>query len=89
MLRPFVRRWRGIGHCSFICIDDSMLGTRDPISAKAVSYIQRNDLIQSGLKTNEEKSHVHWDPMQVGKWLGFIINTIAMTFQDPQRKIHR
>ena len=49
MLRPFVKRWRGMGHCSLIYIDDGISSSRDPISAKAASYIQRNDLIQSGL----------------------------------------
>ena len=27
--------------------------------------------------------------MQVGEWLGFIINTITMTFHVPQRKIDK
>ena len=75
------------GTVFLIYIDDGISGSRDFIAAKAASYIQRNDLIQSGLKTNEKKSH--WDPMQVGQWLGFIINTITMTFHVPQRKIDK
>ena len=56
-----------------------MSGSRDPISAEAASYIQHNDLIQPGLKANEKKSQK----------LGFIINTITMTVQVPQRKIDK
>ena len=87
MLRPFVRRWRAMGHFSFVYIDDGISGASDIISVNAASRIERteSDLINSGFKGNESKSH--WEPMQIGEWLGFVINTIRMTFQAPQRKI--
>ena len=77
MLRPFVRRWRSMG----------ISGTKSLITVKVASAIQRADLSNSGLKANESK--LHWEPMQVGEWLGFIINTIQMTFQVPQRKLDK
>ena len=55
------------------------------MSAVAAAFIQRKDLASSGLLVNEEKSH--WVPMQVGEWLGFVINTISMTFQIPEKKV--
>ena len=36
---------------------------------------------------NEDKSY--WDPVQIGEWLGFVINTIAMTFQIPEAKVRK
>ena len=36
---------------------------------------------------NEDKSH--WDPLQIGEWLGFVINTIAITFQIPEAKVQK
>ena len=36
---------------------------------------------------NEDKSH--WDPVHIGEWLGFVINTIAMTFQIPEAKVRK
>ena len=76
-----------MGHCAFIYINDGISGTKSLITAKAASTIQRGDLSNSGLKANESKSH--WEPMQVGEWLGFIISTIQMTFQVPQRKLDK
>ena len=36
---------------------------------------------------NEDKSH--WHPMQVGEWLGLVINTITMSFHIPERKVEK
>jgi hypothetical protein len=76
-----------MGHLSFIYLDDGLCSQPDKISASATSLIQRKELRSSGLLCNEEKSN--WTPMQVGKWLGFIINTIAMTFVIPQKKVEK
>ena len=57
---------------------------RDYISARAASLVQRSDLASSGFIPNDSKSH--WDPVQVGKWLGFLINTFQSTFQIPETK---
>ena len=46
---------------------------------------KRNSTDSSGVLVNEEKSH--WVPTQVGEWLGFVINTISMTFQIPEKKV--
>ena len=85
IMRPLVKRWRSMTHNSFIYLDDGLGSRPDFLSASAASSIQQEDLAQAGFVCNEEKSH--WVPMQVGEWLGFIINTIMMTFQIPERKI--
>ena len=83
-LCPLVKRWRSMGHNSFVYLDDGFGSQPERTSALAAAFIQRKDLASSGLLVNEEKSH--WVPMQVGDWLGFVINTISMTFQIPEKK---
>ena len=36
---------------------------------------------------NEEKTD--WQPRQIGQWLGFIVDTIRMTFQVPPKKLEK
>ena len=74
-----------MGHNSFVYLDDGFGSQPERASAVAAAFIQRKELDSSGLLVNEEKSH--WVPMQVGEWLGFVINTISMTFQIPEKKV--
>ena len=74
-----------MGHNSFVSLDDGFGSQPERTSAVAAAFIQRKDLDSSGLLVNKEKSHLV--PMQVGKWLGFVINTIAMTFRIPEKKV--
>ena len=74
-----------MGHNSFVYLDDGFGSEPDRTSAVAAAFIQRKELDSSGLLVNEEKSH--WVPMQVGEWLGFVINTISMTFRIPEKKV--
>ena len=55
-MRPLVRRWRSMGHTSFIYLDDSFGSQPDKCSATAASLIQRKELSSSGLLCNEEIS---------------------------------
>ena len=86
-MRPLVKRWRSMGHNSFIYLDDSFRSRQDKCSATAASIIQRKEFSSSGLLCNEEKSH--WTPMQIGEWLGFVIDTISMSFQIPEKKVFK
>jgi ribonuclease HI len=74
-----------MGHVSFVYLDDGFTSQPDRISALAASSIQQQDLKSSGLLCND--SDLHWDPMQVGEWLGLIINTISMQFKVPPKKL--
>ena len=55
-----------MGQVSFVYIDDRISGGRD-IRAKAASFIQRRDLVHSGLNCSEAKSI--WEPRRIGQWL--------------------
>lgn len=87
LLRPLVKRWRSMGHNCFVYLDDGIGGMPDRISATASSIVQQKDLELCGLKLNSKKSHLQ--PMQVGEWLGFVIDTIKMEFRVPLSKIHK
>ena len=74
-----------MSHNSFVYLDDGFGSQPERTSAVAAAFIQRKELDSSGLLVNEEKSH--WVPTQVGEWLGFVINTISMTFRIPEKKV--
>ena len=87
LLRPLVKRWRSMSHGSFVYLDDGFGSQPDQCSAAAAAFIQERELNSSEFLVNEDKSH--WDPMQIGEWLGFVINTIAMTFKIPEAKVRK
>ena len=53
----------------------------DRVSAFAASWVHQKDLKLCGLELNREKLKL--EPMQVGQWLGFVIDTIRMQFKVP------
>lgn len=65
LMRPLVRRWRSMGHVSFVYLDDGFGSQPERTSAAAAAFIQRKDLGSSGLLVNEEKSH--WVPDASGR----------------------
>ena len=48
ILRPLVKRWRSIGHLSFVYLDDGLGSESDKLSTSAASIMQRKDLDASG-----------------------------------------
>lgn len=76
-----------MGHNSFIYLDDGFGSQPDKCSATAASFIQRKEFSSSGLLCNEEKSY--WTPMQIGEWLGFVIDSISMSFRIPEKKVSK
>ena len=87
LLRPLVKRWRGFGYSSVVYLDDGITGRRSFDLALRASNQVRQDLKDCGLTANEQKCT--WFPLQIGEWLGMIINTISMTFVMPQKKIDK
>ena len=85
LLHPLVKRWRSMGHCYFVFLDDGISEHPERVSASAASLLHQKDLKLNGLKLNREKSLS--EPMQVGQWLGFVIDTIKMQFRVPPKKI--
>ena len=87
MFRPLVRRWREFGQPALMYIDDGISG--DAFKQVAVNYsgtIQR-DLNHSGWKPSNHKCQ--WEPLQIGEWLGLLINTVHMQFQIPIKKLNK
>ena len=76
-----------MGHTSFIYLDDSFGSQPDKCSATAANLIQRKKLSSSGLLCNEEKSHC--TPMQISEWLGFVIDSISLSFRIPEKKFSK
>ena len=76
-----------MSHCCFDFLDDGISGHPDRVSASAASLLHQKDLKLGGLKLNREKSML--EPMQVGQWLGFVIDTIKMQFRVPPKKIDK
>ena len=74
-----------MSHNCFVYLDDGISGRHDCVSAQAASLIQRSHLASSGFIPNESKSQ--WAPVQVGEWLGILINTIQFMFQIPEAKL--
>ena len=75
------RQWIGQSVRSTVAIGQSVRST------SAASIMQRKDLDASGFLSNEQKSH--WTPMQIGEWLGFVINTMSMHFSVPEKKLNK
>ena len=45
--------------------------------------------LDDGFGSQPDQCSAHWDPVQIGEWLGFMINTIAMPFQIPEAKVRK
>ena len=76
-----------MSHGSFVYLDDGFGSQSDQCSAAVAAVIQKRELNSSGFLVNEDKSY--WDPMQVGEWLGFVTNTIALNSQIPEAKVRK
>jgi hypothetical protein len=72
LLRPLVRRWRSMSHAAIVFLDDGISGHSTQFDARAASLIQQHDLHSAGFTPNIEKCH----------WLGMLINTIRIYFQE-------
>ena len=74
IIRSFIRRWRSLSHRCFAYIDDGISGHKTRQLCIEASNIQKNDLAESDFIYNIDKSR--WDLMQIGQWLGFMIDTM-------------
>ena len=73
-----------MSHCCFVYLDDGISGLPESVSAIAASWVHQKDMNLIGLRMNKEKSKL--EPMQVEKWLRFVIDTIRMQFRVPPKK---
>ena len=88
MLKPFVGRWRSQGVASIVYIDDGIAGCSSKQQASEASHSIQSDLIRNaGWKADNQKSC--WEPLQIGEWLGIIVNTIQAICIVPEKKIRK
>ena len=85
MFRPFVHRWREFGQAALMYIDDRISGVVNRQVAYNNSLLVQRDLSLSGWKPSQHKCY--WQPLQIGEWLGLLINTISKQFQVPPKKL--
>ena len=86
MFKPFVADlWKSFGIFAIVYIDDGIFACRSLLDAQCASKLVRSDLQLSGWKANEKKSN--WEPRQLGKWLGLIVDTVRMLFIVLEKKI--
>ena len=55
-------------------IDDDIAGCSSKQASEASHSIQSELIRNAGWKANNQKSY--WEPVQIGEWLGIIMNTI-------------
>ena len=70
-----------MSHNCLVYLDDDIFGHLDHLSSLACSLIARSDLSSAGLVHNESTSC--WESVQMGTWLGIVINIIQHIFQVP------
>ena len=85
LMRPLVKRWRGLGIRSVVYLDDGILGDKNKDCLEKNISIVKSDLDRAGLTINKEKSHLI--PSKSCTWLGFIINSETFKFFVPEKKI--
>lgn len=73
-----------MGQCCLVFLDDRISKHLERVCAVAASLLHQ-DLKLSGLKLNREKSML--EPMQVGQWLDFVIDTVKTQFPVPPMRI--
>ncbi len=85
LLRPLVRKWRSAGLKAIVYIDDGICSASSFEASVSASEAITSDLRNAGFVLNKEKSHLA--PMQVGRWLGFIIDLQEGMFRVPEDRI--
>ena len=85
LLRPLVKRWRAAGLRAIVYIDDGICVAPSFIECIVARDLIVGDLQHAGLLLNLRKSQL--DPVQLGEWLGFIIDLIEGSFAVPSCKI--
>ena len=83
--RPLVQKWRGLGTRCSMYLDDGMLAAEQYERVRVICENVTEDLKCAGFTLNKKKSNLF--PSQKGQFLGFNIDTRAMEFSVPEKKI--
>ena len=85
LLRPLVKRWRGMGLRCIVYIDDGICASSSKVECMAACQTLLHDLDQAGFLLSIQKCVL--DPVQKGKWLGFVLDLAQGSFFVPSEKI--
>ena len=85
-LRCIIKHWRGLGIKIIMFLDDGLILSNDFDEMILFRNIVRRDLIDSGLVSNEEKSH--WEPSYLVTWLGVSLNSQEGVLYIPERRVN-
>ena len=85
LLRPLVKHWRAKGLRAIVYIDDGICVASSFTETTKARDMIIGDLKRAGFVLNLPKSHL--DPVQIGEWLGFIIDLAKGSFVLPSDKI--
>ena len=82
-----VKRWRSMGLCCIVYIDDGICAARTEAECMAARDVIVSDLGEAGFILSIPKCVL--DPIQKGNWLGFILDSGVGSFYVPSEKISR
>ena len=87
LLRPLVKRWRSMGLCCVVYIDDGICAAKSELKCNAAKDMILSDLDSAGFILSISKCML--DPVQRGDWLGFTLDLRAGSFYVPGEKVSR
>ena len=87
LLKPLEKRWRHLGICIAIFLDDGWSVEKDLLLCRTNSRRVRQDLLHAGFIPNDEKSI--WDPTQIIEWLGLQWNALKGTLSIVRRRLDK
>ena len=85
IMRPLVNYWRGKAKKMLMYMDDGIGAAASKNATRELASEVKNDLHQSGLLVNSEKSD--FQPRQFGEFLGYTLDLESGKFRVPRHKI--
>ena len=85
IMRPLVNYWRGKAKKMLMYMDDGIGAAASKNATRELATEVKNDLHQSGLLVNSEKSD--FQPRQFGEFLGYTLDLESGKFRVPRHKI--
>ena len=85
LLRPLVKRWRSMGLRCVVYIDDGITAASSEQKCRSDTSVVVSDLERAGFVLSVPKCRLK--PVQVGDWLGFILDLKEGRFMVPEAKV--
>lgn len=87
VIRPLLAKWRGLGIKIVIYVDDAIILGETKAEVLWAVQIIKQDLDACGFVWQPSKCH--WDPTQVIKWIGFVLDLKCFRLLIPKEKIEQ